>query len=145
MADVVDKKKRSEIMALIRSKNTKIEKTVFAWLKRNKYQFIKHDKNLAGKPDIVLPNYKTVIFIHGCFWHHHKNCPKARFPKTKKKYWIPKIEKNVTRDLRNAARLRRMGWHVLTVWECQVEKDVEKVMRRVERRYLYPILRNHRN
>lgn len=134
MSDVFGQEKRSVIMSHIRSTGTLAEKAVFAWLKQHRYKFKTHVKELPGKPDVVLERYKTVIFIHGCFWHHHPGCSRATLPKTRKKYWLPKIEKNIKRDRKHSAKLRRMGWHVYTVWECQIKKDLEKAMKRIQNR-----------
>jgi len=134
MSDVFDKNKRSEIMSLIRSTNTNTERAVFNWLNKHRYKFTIHYKGLLGKPDVVLSGYRTVIFVHGCFWHHHKGCSRATLPKTRKKYWWPKIENTIKRDHKNYAKLRRMGWHVYTIWECKFKKNPEKVMRRIQNR-----------
>jgi len=131
MPDVFDKKTRSYIMSQVHSSGSKAERAVFSWLKIKRYKFITNYKELPGKPDAVLTGRKTVIFVHGCFWHHHKNCLASELPKSNRDYWLSKIERNEKRDKRNATRLRRMGWHVLTVWECQVNKNVDKAMSRI--------------
>ncbi|MBN2379363.1 DNA mismatch endonuclease Vsr [candidate division WOR-3 bacterium] len=121
-------------MSQVHSTGSKAERAVFNWLQKKGYKFTTHSKNLPGKPDVVLADRKTVIFVHGCFWHHHRNCPASELPQSNRDYWLRKIKKNSIRDKRNAARLRRMGWHVFTVWECQVNRNVDKAMRRIEKR-----------
>jgi DNA mismatch endonuclease (patch repair protein) len=118
MADVHSKEIRSYNMSRIKSKNTKPEMLVRKFLHANGYRYKLHDKSLPGKPDIVLPKYKTVIFVHGCFWHGHKNCKLQRMPKNNQRYWIPKITGNVKRDKTQAKSLKKEGWHVLIIWEC---------------------------
>lgn len=122
MADIYDKAKRSEIMAKVHSKDTRPELTVRRLLHKLSFRFtINSSKNLKlpGKPDMVLPKYKLVIFVHGCFWHLHKNCKKARLPKSNKQFWKTKLESNVDRDTKNQALLKEMGWNVVVIWECQ--------------------------
>jgi DNA mismatch endonuclease, patch repair protein len=123
MADVHDIKTRSYNMSMIRSKNTKPEMLVRKFLHAQGFRYKLHDKKLPGKPDIVLPKYKTVIFIHGCFWHGHKNCRYFVIPKTRPDYWIPKIEKNVLKDLESKMKLKKLGWNVLDIWECDLKKN----------------------
>jgi len=118
MADVFTREKRSEVMALIRSKNTKPERKVRKALHHLGYRFRIHVASLPGKPDIVLRKYQTVIHVRGCFWHGH-HCRDGHKPKSKLRYWGPKLEGNKQRDKRNDQRLRRHGWSVLTVWECK--------------------------
>lgn len=120
--DIWDKKKRSEVMSKIRSKNTKPEillrKAVFSKGLRYRINY----KKLPGKPDIVFPKYKTVIFVHGCFWHGHKNCKIAHIPKSNINFWKNKIEKNKERDGLNYERITHLGWKIVVVWECQISK-----------------------
>lgn len=113
---------RSWNMSQIRSKDTKPERIVRSLLHSLGFRFRLHSKELPGKPDLTLKKYKTVIFVNGCFWHHHKNCKRATFPKTNKDYWIPKIKRNLQRDRDNEHQLKKMGWKVITIWECQVMK-----------------------
>lgn len=110
MADHLTKEKRSWNMSRIRSKNTKPEIIVRSLLHRAGYRFRLHRKDLPGKPDIVLPKYKTVIFVHGCFWHRHKGCKRSNIPKSNKEYWIPKIQKNTKRDKIHYKSLIKDGW-----------------------------------
>lgn len=118
--DIWNKEKRSECMSRIRSKNTKPELALRKALFARGFRYRVNDKKLPGKPDIVLPKYKTVIFIHGCFWHGHAGCKYAYTPKTNTKFWIDKIISNAERDKVNAERLTVWGWNVLTVWECEI-------------------------
>jgi DNA mismatch endonuclease (patch repair protein) len=122
MNDVFSKKKRSEIMSKIRKTNSKPEMLVRKFLFKNGFRFRIHYKKLLGNPDIVLPKYKTVVFVNGCFWHAHKNCKYNKMPKTNADYWIPKIQGNVERDKKNHEYLEKEGWNILTVWECDLEK-----------------------
>ncbi len=122
MADVHDKKTRSFNMSRIRGKDTQPEILVRKFLFGKGFRYKLHDKMLPGKPDLVFPKHKTVIFINGCFWHGHRNCKIFRMPKTKKRYWIPKIEKNMDNDLKNMRLLRKLKWKVVVIWECQLKK-----------------------
>ncbi len=120
--DTLSEEQRSYNMSLIRSKNTKPERTVRSVLHRMGRRFTVNgpkNKSLPGKPDLVLPKLKTVIFVHGCFWHGHGGCKDHRIPKTRTAWWKDKIEGNAARDLRNQARLRDLGWHVVVVWSCE--------------------------
>ena len=121
MADVVDKETRSRMMSGIKGKNTKPEMIVRKALHKAGYRYRLHDKRLPGKPDIVLPKYKTVIFVHGCFWHHH-DCKYFKWPKTRPEFWRTKIEGNVERDKKAYAKLQRLGWKVVVVWECDIRE-----------------------
>ena len=106
-------------MSRIRGKNTGPEVFVRRVLHRNGFRFRLHDKTLSGSPDIVLLKYETVIFIHGCFWHHHSRCARASLPRTNRAFWEKKIFGNVVRDRRDKRRLTRQGWRVLTIWQCE--------------------------
>ena len=118
-ADVFSAKKRSEVMRAVKSTDTKPEMIVRRALHAAGFRYRLHAKGLPGKPDIVLPKHRTVIFIHGCFWHGH-NCKRgARSPKTNGAYWRAKIGRNKARDEKNAAALEALGWRVVTVWECE--------------------------
>jgi DNA mismatch endonuclease, patch repair protein len=117
--DIYSRRKRSEIMSNIRSVDTKPEIIVRRQLHSLGYRFRLHYKDLPGCPDIVLPKYHAVIFVHGCFWHHHMSCAKSRLPKSNVQFWTDKISTNVQRDKRNMSKLKRLGWHVLVVWECE--------------------------
>ena len=123
MADNHSKEVRSMNMSHIRSKNSKPEELVRKYLFSKGFRYRKNVKTLPGCPDIVLPKYKTVIFVNGYFWHKH-DCPRFVWPSTNEEYWRPKIMGNVERDKRNLAELQRLGWTVLTVWECELKKKV---------------------
>lgn len=123
MADNHSKEVRSMNMSHIRSKNSKPEELVRKYLFSKGFRYRKNVKTLPGCPDIVLPKYKTVIFVNGCFWHKH-DCPRFVWPSTNEEYWHPKIMGNVERDKRNLAELQQLGWTVLTVWECELKKKV---------------------
>ena len=118
--DNVSKEKRSEIMSKIRSKNTTPEIKVRKLLHSMGYRFRLHRKDLPGKPDIVLPKYKTVIFVHGCFWHGHEGCRYAVIPKSNTHYWKNKINNNISRDNNNLILLSELKWKVLIIWECEL-------------------------
>ena len=122
--DIWSNKKRSAVMAKIRSKDTKPEWIVRRYLFSRGYRYRKNMKGLPGTPDIVLCKYGIVIFIHGCFWHGHE--VDSTMPKTNQEFWINKIERNKCRDAKNKEALRRMGWRVMTVWECQLKPAVRQ-------------------
>ena len=124
MTDIVSPEKRSDMMSGIRGKNTKPEITVRRLLHRLGYRFRLHRKDLPGKPDIVLPKWRTVIFVNGCYWHGHEDCHLFRPPKTRTEFWTSKIKSNQERDMRNYAALRNAGWKVVVVWECGVSKKL---------------------
>ena len=113
--------KRSEIMSAVRTKDTGPEFIVRKLLSAQGYRYRLHRKDLPGCPDIVFPSRRKAMFIHGCFWHGHR-CAKGRLPKSRLRYWKPKIIGNKKRDVRNLSKLRRLGWSVLTVWQCQLKK-----------------------
>ncbi|MEO0453639.1 MAG: very short patch repair endonuclease [Verrucomicrobiota bacterium] len=124
MIDRISEEHRSWNMSRIKSKNTKPEIKVRSMLHRMGYRFTVNgplNKKLPGKPDIVLPKYNTVIFVHGCFWHRHRGCKEATTPKTRTDFWLDKFEKNTRRDKANQRALRKQGWKVLIVWECQIK------------------------
>ena len=121
MSDIFSKAKRSEIMSKISGKETKPEILVRKFLFSKGFRYRKNDKRLFGKPDIVLPKYKTVIFIHGCFWHNHENCPKSAFPQTNYEFWKNKIQGNTERDKKNQKQLQEIGWKVIILWQCQIK------------------------
>ena len=107
-------------MSRVSSKDTKPEKIVRSFLHRSGFRFRLHMLGLPGKPDLVLAKYKTVIFVHGCFWHRHKDCKKATTPQSRKGFWEEKFKRNVIRDKENCEALRRNGWKILVVWECEL-------------------------
>lgn len=122
MADVHTPEQRSRNMSAIRSKDTKPEEIVRKYLFAQGFRYRKNDTRLPGKPDIVLPRYKTVIFVNGCFWHAHEGCRYFVWPKNNEVFWRNKIEGNVARDKANYEKLQQLGWHVLIVWECKLKK-----------------------
>ena len=130
-ADVFSKKKRSEVMALIRSKNTKPELYVRSFLHKNGYRFRLHQNNLPGKPDIVLKRHKVVINVNGCFWHQH-NCGKSNIPKSNRKFWLNKFKNNKKRDRLNTLKLRKLGWKVYKIWECKVNKQTQSLVKHLK-------------
>lgn len=137
MADIFDHKKRSEIMSKIAGKETKPEILIRKQLFAKGFRYRKNVKYLPGKPDIVLPKYKTVIFINGCFWHGH-SCKKAALPNTRTEFWSDKITKNKERDLKNYQKLHNDGWNIIIVWQCEMSnklqlstkvEEIEKLLR----------------
>ena len=132
MADVFSKSKRSEIMSRIRGKDTGPEMIIRKALFANGFRYRLHVKNLPGKPDIVLPKYNAVVIVDGCFWHGHKNCKFFRMPKSRISFWRKKIDANRARDVKNRRKLRRLGWNVIQVWECQLSsRKYEKTFQRI--------------
>jgi len=126
MADVHDKKTRSFNMSRIKGKNTKPEILVRQFLHKNGFRYRLNYKKLPGKPDIVLPKYKSVIFINGCFWHGHENCKDFVIPKTKTEWWINKINGTKQRDILKTQELETLGWRVKVIWECELKTDKRK-------------------
>lgn len=122
--DVHDKETRSYNMSCIKGKNTRPEEIVRKYLFSQGFRYRKNDKRLPGTPDIVLPKYKTVIFVNGCFWHGHKNCKCFVVPKTNTDFWVNKIEANKQRDYRKIDELQELGWKVIIVWECRLKRNV---------------------
>lgn len=123
MTDNLTPEKRKYNMRRIRSSNTKPEEKVRKYLYSKGFRYRKNDRRLPGCPDIVLPKYKTVILVNGCFWHKH-DCSKFVWPSSNKDYWVPKIRRNVERDKRNMGLLMADGWRVIVVWECEVKRGV---------------------
>jgi len=128
--DTFSPEKRSNIMRLVRSKNTTPEMTVRSLLHGLGFRFRLHRKDLPGNPDIVLPKYSAVVFVHGCFWHRHKACPQASMPATNQGYWIPKFKRTVERDWKNQRELRRLGWKVIVLWECEL-RELNRLTKRL--------------
>ena len=134
MADNHSKEVRSMNMSHIRNKNSKPEELVRKYLFSKGFRYRKNVRTLPGCPDIVLPKYKTVIFVNGCFWHKH-NCPRFVWPSSNEDYWRPKIMGNVERDKRNFSELQQLGWNVLTVWECELKKEtIDVTLEQLEKR-----------
>lgn len=123
MVDTFSKETRSYVMSRIKCKDTKPEIIVRSYLFSRGLRFGKNDKRYPGSPDIVLPKYKTIVFVHGCFWHLHEGCKYARIPKSNVDYWEKKLYRNRERDKHNQKELEKMGWNVITVWECELKKD----------------------
>lgn len=123
MADTKAPAERSENMSRIRSTNTKPEEIVRKYLFSHGFRYRKNDKRYPGKPDIVLPKYRTIIFVNGCFWHMH-GCSRSRLPRSNQEYWKPKIERNIQRDAENQRKLEADGWKVIVVWECELKKRI---------------------
>jgi DNA mismatch endonuclease (patch repair protein) len=122
--------KRSDIMRRVHSTNTTPERKVRSLLHRLGYRFRIHRSDLPGRPDIVLPKHRTVVFVHGCFWHRHQGCPRATTPSSRQEYWLPKFRRTVDRDRRNQEGLRDSGWNVVVVWECET-KDLRILVERM--------------
>ena len=118
-------------MSRIRGKDTSIEVKVRKYLFSKGFRFRKNDKRLPGKPDVVLPKYHTVIFIHGCFWHRHPGCKDTTTPKTRTEYWLDKFERNVANDRARYEALEAAGWNVITLWECDINKRFDETKSRV--------------
>lgn len=124
MTDVHTSKQRSYNMSCIHGKDTKPEEIVRKYLFSHGLRYRKNDSRLPGTPDIVLPKYKTVIFVNGCFWHKHENCKYFVWPKSNVEFWQKKILSNVARDQRNYQLLKNAGWNILIIWECELKKSV---------------------
>jgi DNA mismatch endonuclease (patch repair protein) len=149
MTDHLTEERRSWNMSRIKGKDTKPEIQLRSLLHRAGYRFTvnaPNNKKLPGRPDIVLPRYKTIIFVHGCFWHRHPGCNQSTTPKTRTGFWQDKFAKNVARDKSNISALKNLGWNVIVVWECEIRsskvrecesskvKDQDDVMRAIKRR-----------
>lgn len=136
--DVHNKETRSYNMSCIKGKNTKPEEIVRKYLFSKGFRYRKNDKRYPGTPDIVLPKYKTVIFVNGCFWHGHTGCKYFVWPQNNAEFWKNKIEKNILRDERDYGALRELGWSVLVIWECQLKKaSKEKTLNQLERQIVH--------
>ena len=127
MPDIFAPEKRHEIMQNVKTKNTAPEIKLRSLLHKNGFRFRVNRKDLPGKPDIVLPKYRAVIFVHGCFWHGH-DCPRGQRPQTNADFWNQKIDRNVIRDKSEVSLLESLGWRVLIVWECEIKKKNEAVL-----------------
>lgn len=127
MADVHSKEVRSYNMSKIKGKDTKPELLVRKFLHKHGFRYRLHVKDLPGKPDIVLPKYKTVIFVHGCFWHGHENCKYYVVPKTRTEWWVNKINGNIVSDIKNRKLLIGKDWKVIEIWECELKHQVVNV------------------
>ncbi len=129
MADVFDTATRSYIMSKIRGKNTKPEMLVRKFLFANGFRYRLHDRKLKGIPDIILPKYNAIIFVHGCFWHGHKDCKYANIPKTRTEWWLNKINRNIDNSKKFIKALKKDGWKVYVIYECQLKpKTMDKTL-----------------
>ncbi len=134
MSDKFSTEVRSRIMSRIKGRNTKPELKVRSFLHRAGLRFRLHKKGLPGKPDIVLPKYKTVIFVQGCFWHQHPGCKHSGIPLSNISYWKPKLNRTIERDKKNQEKLSHSGWHVTVLWECEItEGSLLKLVEEVKR------------
>lgn len=132
MADVHSEEQRSRNMQAIKGKNTSIELLVRRNLHKLGFRYSLHRKDLPGHPDLVMKNYQTVVFINGCFWHQHDNCRYVAKPEKNSNFWSDKLRKNKERDLKNMAELSALGWNVIVIWECELKKDCEAIMNRLQ-------------
>ena len=128
--DTLTSEERSERMSRVRGKDTKPEMLVRRLVHGLGYRYRLHRRDLPGNPDMVFPSRCKAIFVHGCFWHRHPNCKLARIPKSRRDFWVPKLEGNRKRDLANEKRLREMGWEPMVIWECET-KDAESLANRI--------------
>lgn len=130
--DIYSRAKRSEIMSQVRAKDTVPERIVRRVIHRMGFRFRLHQSDLPGKPDIVLPRHRKVVLVNGCFWHQHPGCSKARRPQTRAEWWAAKLHNNLKRDRTNIRKLKRLGWSVCVIWECEVRKEarLESVLSR---------------
>ena len=126
--DSITTEHRSWNMSRIRGKDTKIEIEVRKYLFAKGFRYRKNDNRFPGKPDVILPKYKVAIFVNGCFWHMHEGCKQGRLPKSNIDYWRVKLEKNVENDNIHKAQLAEMGWNVITLWECELNKNFDETM-----------------
>jgi DNA mismatch endonuclease (patch repair protein) len=130
MTDSITSERRSDNMRKITSRDTKPEVLVRKLLFRLGYRFRLHRRDLPGRPDIVFPGRSKVIFVHGCFWHQHQDCREGHIPASRQEYWIPKLTRNTRRDYEHVLELKRLGWEVLVIWECQtmqIDRVVEVI------------------
>lgn len=128
MADILSQEQRSVLMSKVRSSDTKPEWILRCALHRLGFRYKLKNKDLPGNPDLVLPKFRAVVFVHGCFWHRHASCRDASMPKTNQSFWAKKFSENVERDTKNAEALSQQGWKVILVWECElVNKTIETI------------------
>lgn len=111
-------------MSKIKAKNTQPEITIRSLIHRMGFRFRLNQDDLPGKPDIVLPKHRKIIFVHGCFWHGHKNCPRAKRPESNSAFWTKKIDSNIKRDIENIKLLRKQGWDILVIWQCEIKNEI---------------------
>ncbi len=134
MGDMLTSERRSWNMSRIRSRDTQPEIRLRSLLHLAGFRFRLHKKGLPGRPDIVMTKHRTVIFVHGCFWHRHSACKNATTPSTRREFWENKFTANVSRDARNRTELEAAGWRVLIVWECELAADADRVVRNISNR-----------
>lgn len=127
MADIMTKEQRHKCMVAVKGKDTKPEMIVRRYLHGLGFRYGLHNKKLPGSPDLVLRRHKTVIFINGCFWHGHENCKYYRLPKSNIRFWKEKIERNIARDERDMKALRKLGWRVMVIWECELKTEESRM------------------
>ena len=125
-ADIFSEEQRSYVMSRVASKNTKPELAVRSYLHRQGFRFRIHGRQLPGNPDVILPKHRTVVFVHGCFWHRHRDCSRTTMPTTRVDFWRNKFEKNVSRDQKNQSLLKQGDWKVLVVWECEISTHTKR-------------------
>jgi DNA mismatch endonuclease (patch repair protein) len=136
MVDIMSKEKRSLLMSRIKAEGTTPELAVRRYLHGQGLRFRLHSNKLPGRPDLILPKYKTVVFVHGCFWHQHEGCPHGHLPKSNQGYWNEKLRKNVERDKANTHLLVSLGWSVEVVWECEIsEERLDCLVATIRRRF----------
>lgn len=131
MADTLTPEKRSWNMSRVKSKSTSIEVKVCKYLYSQGFRYRKNVANLAGKPDVVLGKYHTVIFIHGCFWHRHTGCKDATTPKTNTEFWLRKFTTNIENDKKHLEALQKQGWNIIVLWECEINGNFDQIMQNV--------------
>ncbi|WP_183682788.1 MULTISPECIES: very short patch repair endonuclease [unclassified Janthinobacterium] len=131
--DIVDSETRSRMMSGIQSKNTKPEMAVRRYLHGQGFRYRLHVRKLPGSPDLVLPKYRVVIFVHGCFWHQHAGCRFATQPASNTERWKTKFQNNLERDAKNLAALQTTGWRVIVVWECELKREPDDRLQRLAR------------
>ncbi len=129
ITDIYNKEKRSDIMSRIRGRETKPEELVRKFLFSKGFRYRINDKRYLGKPDIVIPKYRAIIFIHGCFWHGHENCKASKLPETNTDFWKNKISDNKARDQKNIEKLRNEGWNVILIWQCEIKNKTNREKR----------------
>ena len=134
MADSLSKEKRSWLMSRIKGVNTKPETLVRKFLFSKGFRYRLHRSDLPGKPDLILPKYNAIVFVHGCFWHQHTNCKISHQPKTNTSYWSVKLKKNVKRDQKVRKELIISGWRVFVIWECELKNNGEKVLEKLSKK-----------
>lgn len=132
MGEKLSKEKRSWNMKQVRSKDTEPELIIRRHLHNMGYRFRLHRKDICGCPDIVLPKYKTVIFVNGCFWHQHTGCNRSKMPEANREFWINKLNNNKLRDKRNYRKLQKQGWKVIIIWQCKI-KNITSIIKKLEK------------